>query len=152
MKQMTLQQIAQACGGRLVCPQGQTVPDTEAACVVIDSRQIERDGVFIATKGERVDGHSFIPQVFEKGALGVVCEELPEELPGVCIQVANSFLALQDIAAYYREQLSIPLVGITGSVGKTSTKEMIAGVLSEKYNVLKTQGNFNNEIGVPLML
>ena len=83
MKQMTLQQIAQACGGKLVCPEGQTIPDTEAACVVIDSRQIEQDGIFIATKGERVDGHSFIPQVFEKGALGVVCEELPEVLPGV---------------------------------------------------------------------
>ncbi len=152
MKQMTLQQIAQACGGKLVCPEGQTIPDTEAACVVIDSRQIEQDGIFIATKGERVDGHSFIPQVFEKGALGVVCEELPEVLPGVCIQVEDSFRALQDIAAYYREQLTIPVVGITGSVGKTSTKEMIAGVLSEKYNVLKTEGNFNNEIGVPLMI
>ena len=152
MKQMTLQQIAQACGGKLVCPEGQTIPDTEAACVVIDSRQIEQDGIFIATKGERVDGHSFIPQVFEKGALGVVCEELPEVLPGVCIQVEDSFRALQDIAVYYREQLTIPVVGITGSVGKTSTKEMIAGVLSEKYNVLKTEGNFNNEIGVPLMI
>lgn len=152
MKQMTLQQIAQVCGGKLVCPEGQTIPDTEAACVVIDSRQIEQDGIFIATKGERVDGHSFIPQVFEKGALGVVCEELPEVLPGVCIQVEDSFRALQDIAAYYREQLTIPVVGITGSVGKTSTKEMIAGVLSEKYNVLKTEGNFNNEIGVPLMI
>lgn len=152
MKQMTLQQIAQACGGKLVCPEGQTIPDTEAACVVIDSRQIEQDGIFIATKGERVDGHSFIPKVFEKGALGVVCEELPEVLPGVCIQVEDSFRALQDIAAYYREQLTIPVVGITGSVGKTSTKEMIAGVLSEKYNVLKTEGNFNNEIGVPLMI
>ncbi len=152
MKQMTLQQIAQACGGKLVCPEGQTIPDTEAACVVIDSRQIEQDGIFIATKGERVDGHSFIPQVFEKGALGVVCEELPEVLPGVCIRVEDSFRALQDIAAYYREQLTIPVVGITGSVGKTSTKEMIAGVLSEKYNVLKTEGNFNNEIGVPLMI
>lgn len=152
MKQMTLQQIAQACGGKLVCPEGQTIPDTEAACVVIDSRQIEQDGIFIATKGERVDGHSFIPQVFEKGALGVVCEELPEVLPGVCIQVEDSFRALQGIAAYYREQLTIPVVGITGSVGKTSTKEMIAGVLSEKYNVLKTEGNFNNEIGVPLMI
>ena len=149
---MTLQQIAQACGGKLVCPEGQTIPDTEAACVVIDSRQIEQDGIFIATKGERVDGHSFIPQVFEKGALGVVCEELPEVLPGVCIQVEDSFRALQDIAASYREQLTIPVVGITGSVGKTSTKEMIAGVLSEKYNVLKTEGNFNNEIGVPLKI
>ena len=152
MKQMTLQQIAQACGGKMVCPQGQIVPDTEAACVVIDSRQIEKNGIFIATRGERVDGHSFIPQVFEKGALGVVCEELPEVLPGVCIQVEDSFRALQDIAAYYREQLTIPVVGITGSVGKTSTKEMIAGVLSEKYTVLKTEGNFNNEIGVPLMI
>lgn len=152
MKQMTLEQIAQACGGRLFLPEGKIAPTVEATCVVIDSRQIEPGGVFIATRGERVDGHSFIGQVFGKGALGVVCEELPEQLPGPCIQVEDSFQALRDIATYYRQQLTIPVVGITGSVGKTSTKEMIAGVLSQKYEVWKTEGNYNNEIGVPLMI
>mgnify|MGYP002508193356 CR=1 FL=1 len=74
------------------------------------------------------------------------------DCPVPCIQVASSEQALKDLAAYYRSQLSIPVVGITGSVGKTSTKEMIASVLSQKYRVLKTAGNFNNEIGLPLTL
>lgn len=157
MKNMTISNIATACGGTLYLPAGyELMPEQEAACVVIDSRKLIPGGVFIATKGERVDGHQFITQVFEKGALAVVCEKLPEaepsKLPGPCIVVEDSFAALTKLAAFYRETLSLPIVGITGSVGKTSTKEFIAGVLSAKYRVFKTEGNFNNEIGVPLML
>jgi len=81
-----------------------------------------------------------------------VCEEEPEELPGPCIRVEDSLAALRQIAAFYREQMPIPIVGITGSVGKTSTKEFVASVLAQKYKTHKTQGNFNNEIGVPLTL
>ena len=121
-----------------------------AAGVVLDSRKVEKDFIFIATKGERVDGHDFIPQVMKKGALAVVCEKAPEDEGIPYILVADSFQALKDIAEYYRKQLSVKVVGITGSVGKTSTKEFIAGVLSEKYKVLKTEGNFNNEVGLPL--
>ena len=121
-----------------------------AAGVVLDSRKVEKAFIFIATKGERVDGHDFIPQVMEKGALAVVCEKAPEAEGIPYILVADSFQALKDIAEYYRKQLSVKVVGITGSVGKTSTKEFIAGVLSEKYKVLKTEGNFNNEVGLPL--
>ena len=148
MKHMTLENLAGACGGRLVF--SGELPGTECASVVIDSRQAGENSLFIAVKGERVDGHCFIPDVFEKGALGVVCERLPENPAGPCILVEDSLKALRQIAAFYREQLPVKVVGITGSVGKTSTKEFIAAVLSRKYRVHKTQGNFNNEIGVPL--
>ena len=147
MKNMTLANIAQACGGVLYGGEGN---ETQASCVVIDSRKIEKDGIFIATKGERVDGHDFISQVAAKGALGVVCEKPPVDCEIPYILVEDSFIALKMIGEYYRMQLSVKVVGITGSVGKTSTKEFIAGVLQEKYSVLKTQGNFNNEVGLPL--
>lgn len=147
MKNMTLANIAQACGGVLWGGEGN---QTEASCVVIDSRKVEAGGIFIATKGERVDGHDFILQVAKRGALGVVCEKKPENCDIPYILVEDSFLALKKIAEYYRQQLSVKVVGITGSVGKTSTKEFIAGVISRKYSVLKTQGNFNNEVGLPL--
>ena len=147
MKNMTLANIAQACGGVLY---GNDNDGREATDVVIDSRKVPEGGVFIATRGERVDGHDFIPQVAAKGALGVVCEKAPKEEGIPYILVEDSFVALKKIAQFYREQLSVKVVGITGSVGKTSTKEFIAGVLSQKYSVLKTQGNFNNEVGLPL--
>ena len=149
MKSMTINNICRACNGELT---GNDISSAEASCVVIDSRKIEPGGVFIATKGERVDGHSFIPQVFEKGALAVVCEEAPADAAGPCIVVKDSFKALTDIAAFYRKQLSCRFIGITGSVGKTSTKEMTAAVLKQKYKVLCTEGNFNNEIGVPITI
>lgn len=147
MKNMTIGNIARACGGKLFGDEKNTL---EASCVVIDSRKMEEGGVFIATKGERVDGHDFIPQMGEKGALAVVCENKPVDCQVPYILVQDSFQALKDIAEYYRSQLNIPVVGITGSVGKTSTKEMIAAVLSEEFCVLKTEGNFNNEVGLPL--
>ncbi|MBR3525063.1 MAG: UDP-N-acetylmuramoyl-tripeptide--D-alanyl-D-alanine ligase [Lachnospiraceae bacterium] len=150
MKAMTLENLAKACGGKLVCKE--EIPGAEASCVVIDSRRIEAGGVFVATRGERVDGHSFIPQVFEAGALAVVCEKLPEEPYGPCILVEDSFAALTAIAAFYRTQLSCRFIGITGSVGKTSTKEMIAAVLRRRFRVCATEGNHNNEIGVPLTI
>ena len=149
MKNMTIKNIAEACSGEI---HGEYNEAAEASCVVIDSRLIEEGGVFIATKGERVDGHSFIGQVFEKGALAVVCEELPENPAGPCILVDNSLLALKYIAAFYREQLDCHVIGITGSVGKTSTKEMVASVLSQGKKVCATEGNHNNEVGVPLTI
>lgn len=145
---MTLAHIAKACDGEY----HGSLEDKkkEVKGVVLDSRKVEEDFLFIATKGERVDGHSFISQVFEMGAACVVCEKEPENATKPYILVKDSFLALQKIAAFYREQLSIKVVGITGSVGKTTTKEFIASVLDQKYKVLKTQGNFNNEVGLPL--
>ena len=99
-----------------------------------------------------MDGHRFIPDVFAKGALAVICEVLPEEDLGPCILVEDSFMALKQAAAFYRQQLNIRVVGITGSVGKTSTKDFIAAVLAEKYKVHKTAGIYNNEVGLPLTI
>ena len=148
MKHMSLQEIAAACGG--VYHGDDALASREARSVVIDSRKIEKDGLFIAIKGARVDGHDFIPQVMEKGALCSVSERDLGDVPWPYIQVASCEQALKDIAEHYRRSLDIKVVGISGSVGKTSTKEMIASVLSQKYKVLKTAGNFNNEIGLPL--
>ena len=156
MKGITLKNLEKICNGTLhYAEKAPDVLDNEASCVVIDSRLIEKDGIFIATKGEKVDGHSFIGQVFEKGALGVICEKLPEqpEQPvGPCILVEDSFKALTAIATFYRQQLDCRIVGITGSVGKTSTKELIASVLRSGVETYATEGNFNNEIGVPLTI
>ena len=151
MKGMTIERMAQVCHARLC---GKTA-DTEqsgktAAGIVTDSRQVKKDFVFVALPGERVDGHDFIPQVFEAGAMAVVCEREPQDAKGVCLVVESAREALKQLAALYLDELDIPVVGITGSVGKTSTKEMIASVLSQKYKVHKTAGNFNNEIGLPL--
>ncbi len=147
---MTLREMAAACSGILHARGYEEQVERNTGDVGIDSREIKEDGVFIAVKGERTDGHSYIPQVFAKGALGVICERVPENAAGPFILVKNSLQALKDIAECYRRMLSIPIVGITGSVGKTSTKELIASVLAQRFNVLKTAGNYNNEIGLPL--
>lgn len=148
MPNMTLKNIALACEGTYV---GDSALADKVICgAVIDSRLVEQDYLFIPIKGERVDGHNFIPQVFEKGACCVLSEIELENPAGPYIRVESSEIALKKIAAFYRQSLPIKVVGITGSVGKTSTKEMIASVIAEKYNVHKTAGNFNNEIGLPL--
>ncbi len=136
--------------------------DAEVTGVVLDSRKVEKGNLFLATIGERVDGHRFLPSAWEKGAACVLVSKTPEQVEaehgipasawGAYILVPDVLLALKEIAEYYRSTLTIPVVGITGSVGKTSTKEFIAGVLSEKYRVLKTEGNFNNEVGLPLTI
>ena len=130
MRNMTLKNIAGACGGDLHMSEGRKEDLREASCVVIDSRKIEPGGVFIATKGEKADGHDFIDQVVQKGALGVVCERAPKDCSVPYILVEDSFQALKNIAEFYRKQLCVKVVGITGSVGKTSTKDFIASVLS----------------------
>ncbi len=150
LDQMTLENIAKACGGTYVGDDA--LRGSEITGAVIDSRQAEPGYLYIPIRGERVDGHRFIPDVFAKGALAVLSEEPLENPEGPYIQVASSEQALKDIAEFYRSTLGIKIIGITGSVGKTSTKEMISAVLSQKYNVLKTEGNFNNEIGLPLTI
>ncbi len=118
--------------------------------VVMDSRKIEPGNLFVAIKGERVDGHDFLNQVFEKGAYAAVVDHVPKGVTGTCIVVKDTVKALQDIAEWYRRSLDVKVIGITGSVGKTSTKEVVASVLSEHFKVHKTDGNYNNEIGLPL--
>ena len=150
MKGMTLEAVAKACGGIYHGSDGDKIKEVSA--ITTDSRQIQPQGMFIAIKGARSDGHAYIDSCYEKGALCCISEQ---ELPGEkrpYIQVESSLQALKDIAQLYRANLDIKVVGITGSVGKTSTKETIAAVLSQKYKVLKTQGNFNNEIGLPLTI
>lgn len=125
--------------------------------VSTDSRTIRENDLFIPLEGPNFDGHDFIRQAFEKGATAVLCEESKREkvkaLPGdKVIFVDNTQLALLDLAAYYRALFPIPFVAVTGSVGKTTTKEMIAEVLKSRFRVLKTPGNLNNEIGVPLTM
>lgn len=145
---MSLQEIAAACKGTYYGDPAAAV--REVSGVVIDSRKAEKDCLFIAIKGARVDGHIFIPQVMEKGALCSVSEQDLGDVDYPYIRVESCEQALKDIAEHYRRSLDVKVVGISGSVGKTSTKEMIASVLSQKYSVLKTAGNFNNEIGLPL--
>ena len=148
MKNMTFENIAKACGGELFLNGAEAGTEIEGA--VIDSRLVKENYLFFATKGERVDGHDYIAKAFELGAAIAVCEYIPEGSEGSFIVVKDTFAALKQIAKFYREGLDIKVVGITGSVGKTSTKEFVASVLAEKYNVLKTIGNYNNEVGLPL--
>ena len=150
MKHMSLKEIAAACGGQYFGDESKL--SLEVTGVAIDSRKIEDGYLFIPIKGARVDGHDFITQVMEKGALCTLSEkELPDaSFPYILVDCCQK--AMKAIAQHYRTALGIKVVGITGSVGKTSTKEMIASVLSQKYNVLKTAGNFNNEIGLPLTI
>jgi len=160
MMDLTLYEIGKACGGKLVLCGAEG--SAKVSSLVLDSRMVAEGGVFLATVGERVDGHRFVGDVFAKGVSLVITEKTPKQVEqehgipvsawGSYVLVQDSFQALKDIGEFYRSKLSIPVVGITGSVGKTSTKEFIAGVLSEKYSVLKTEGNYNNEIGVPLTL
>ena len=131
MRNLSLKNIALACEGTYVGPS--ELEDKVICGAVIDSRLVEQDYLFIPIKGERVDGHNFIPQVFEKGAACVLSEVELENPAGPYIRVESSEVALKKIAAFYRQSLSIKVVGITGSVGKTSTKEMIASVVAQKY-------------------
>lgn len=154
MKNLTVANIAKACNGKLY--NFDLCEDKEVSGVAIDSRKISADYLYIPFVGERVDGHDFIPDVFNKNALITLSEvNLEEKFPYdnyPYILVESTAQAIKDIAEYYRSNLSIKVVGITGSVGKTSTKEIIASVLEQKYKVLKTDGNFNNEIGLPLTI
>ncbi|SHI34531.1 UDP-N-acetylmuramoyl-tripeptide--D-alanyl-D-alanine ligase [Parasporobacterium paucivorans] len=124
----------------------------EITGITIDSRQVEEGNLFIAIKGERVDGHDFIPAIRNAGAVASVCERQPDSGMEPYVLVDSTLQAIKDIARYYRSNMPVKVIGVSGSVGKTSAKEMIASVLSEKHYVLKTIGNFNNEIGMPLTL
>lgn len=126
--------------------------------VVIDSHNINKGDVFVAIKGERFDGHDFIAQAVKNGASAVIIsnggrnrEVHSQEGPAIIV-VKDTLKALQDIAAYHRSKFNIPVIGVTGSVGKTTTKDMIASILSQEFNTLKNEENLNNEIGVPLTL
>ena len=150
MKNLTLENITKACQGTF--HGDESLLGREVAGVTIDSRKVQKDFLFVAIDGERFNAHTFIPETIEKGALCVVSHEDLGETGYPYILVDATGQALLDIAKLYRDSFDVKVVGITGSVGKTSTKEMIASVLAQKFNVHKTQGNFNNECGLPLTI
>ncbi len=163
---LTLADVFEALSG--VRPQAASLVISEAA---IDSRQLIPGSLFVALKGERSDGHDYVRAAFEGGAHVALIEREVEvdhpvvdlrridrpsdwevPAPPFCIRVENTLQSLQKLAAYWRRKHNLRVIGITGSVGKTTTKELIAEVLAQRYRVLKTQGNLNNEIGLPLTL
>jgi len=156
MQSMNCNEVLEAVNGILIAGNN----FTEFSNISADSRTIEKDELFIPIKGERFDGHDFIADAFKKGAAGTITHKDPQNIiekneellfkDKTIIYVNDTKEALFNIASYYRRKFSIPFIGITGSVGKTSTKNAIACILQQKYNVLKTPGNFNNDIGVPL--
>jgi UDP-N-acetylmuramoyl-tripeptide--D-alanyl-D-alanine ligase len=148
MPRLTFQQLAEMVGGRVVSGD----PATLSSSVIIDSREIKPDAVFFAVKGERLDGHDFVQQALEKGAVGAVVSRVPEGVAKPLIQVDDTTKALQRLASAIRDRYDVTLIGITGSAGKTTTKEMIATLISSERRVHKSWGNFNNQIGAPLCL
>ena len=152
MEPMTIREMMQAVGGRMLGDFGDI--DRKIGRVETDSRTIHPDSLFIPLVGERFDGHAYINAALEGGAAGCFTQRERESyLPGkFYIKVDSTQRALRDLARYYKKKFPIPVVALTGSVGKTTTKDMVAAVLGEKYQVLKTEGNLNNEVGVPLTL
>lgn len=150
MKKFTLAEIAASCGGKYVGEEA--LKNTAITSVERDSRAVKDGSLFLAIKGERVDGHDFIEKCYDSGALCAICEKAPENPKKPYILVDSTLNAVKDIAKAYREKFDIPVVGVSGSVGKTSTKEMLYAVLSQKFKTHKTQGNLNNELGVPLTI
>ena len=157
LKPLKLGWMAEACGGRVL----QGNPDTEALTVCIDSRKITPGALFVSIVGERTDAHRFLAQAEEKGAAVCLVQEnnphLKSYLEGAhgdmgLIEVPDTVAALQQIAGAFRSTLRIPLIGVTGSVGKTTTREMIADALSASFSVYRTPENHNSQIGVPVTL
>ena len=149
MMPCTAREICAAVGGTLLQDSGAPVTG-----VTTDSRAVQPGQLFIPLVGERFDGHAYISKALEGGAAGCLTAAAPETLlPGkLYIRVADTRLALKALASWYRDKFDLPVVQVTGSAGKTTTKEMIASVLSQRYNTLRTEGNFNNDIGAPLTL
>ena len=129
MKNLTLRNLTEVCNG--IWHGDDALLDREISAITTDSRKIEKDCLFVPIVGERVDAHRFIPDVMAKGALVTLSERELSDADYPYIQITSSLQAVKDIAEFYLQQLQLPVVGITGSVGKTSTKEVIASVLKE---------------------
>ena len=150
MKNLTIENVLRACGGEWLGAAEDL--RKEISAVTTDSRALTPGCLFAAIPGERADGHDFIAQTLENGALGALAQRVPEGVHGNLIVVPDTVAALQSVAAFYRAQFDIPVLGVTGSVGKTTAKELMAAVLSQRLRVHKTAGNFNNDLGVPITL
>ena len=152
-KDIFVKDILNICNCKLLCGNEEEICSNFSR----DSREINEGDIYLGIKGERFNGSNFYKEAFEKGAKGCILqdieiskEEIDKYKDKFIIIVENVVDTLQKIAKYKRSLYDIPVIGITGSVGKTSTKDIIASVMATKYNVLKTQGNYNNEIGLPL--
>ena len=122
-----------------------------------DTRTIKEGDIYVGIKGETFDGNKFYLDALEKGAIGCILDNIEEDIPNkykdrFIVKVKNSLECIQNLARYKRRIHNIPVIGVTGSVGKTSTKDMIYSVLKQKYKVLKTEGNNNNHIGLPFTI
>ena len=155
MKELRVKDIIRVTNGKLLCG------DEETICVNFskDTRTIQKGDIYIGLKGEKFDGSKFWKQALENGAEGVIIqeqeiskEEMEKYSNKIIIEVENTLEALYEIARYKRSLYDIPVIAITGSVGKTSTKDIIASVVSTQYKTLKTEGNNNNNIGLPLTI
>ena len=149
MKGISVKQAAEIVGGRL---SGSGDAECELTGLVIDSRNVQPGFAFAAMVGGHADGHDYVNKAFELGALCCIVERDIPDVPGCLIVVDSTAKAMARLAEAYRKTLDIPVIGITGSVGKTTAKEMISAVLSQRFKVLKTATNFNNELGVPLTI
>lgn len=149
MKTLKCIEIVEAVKGKLLSGNDKVTFSN----ISTDSRNIKEGDLFVPLKGDRFDGHDYVEQSLEKGAVGALVEkDIKVDSKKVIIKVDDTLRALGLMATFYRLKFDIPFIGITGSVGKTSTKEMVWSVLNKGFNVLKNQGNFNNEIGVPLTI
>lgn len=150
MIELTLMEAAKAAGGKLVNCEEIEANTALVSSITLDSRKAEQGSLFVAIKGERVDGHDYINMAMEKGALCAISEN---DVPYPHIRVNSSLAAMQGIAAHLREKSGVTLVAVVGSVGKTTTRQMLSCVLAQKFpHILSTEGNFNNEFGLPQML
>ena len=149
MRGINVKQAAAITGGSL---SGRGDAERELRGLVIDSRLVREGFAFAAIAGEHVDGHDYVEKAFELGASCCIVEHDIPDVSGCLIVVDSTAKAMAQLAEAYRKMLDIPVIGITGSVGKTTAKEMISAVLSQRFKVLKTDKNFNNELGVPLTI
>lgn len=147
MDKITVNEIIAATDGELICGS----MEAYARNVSIDSREVSNNTLFVALKGENSDGHNYIDKAFENGA-SIVISEKNIIGSGAVVKVESSSRALGKISKFYKKKLTLKTVAVTGSVGKTTTKDMLSAVMNMQYNTLKTEGNFNNELGLPLTI
>ena len=145
---MKIKEILKITNGKLICGD----EDLDIQNFEKDKKKKKKGDMYVAIKGEKFDGNDFYKDAINKGAVAYLMSKEPDEKIGSIVLVENTVKAIQQIAAYKRSQVDIPVVAVTGSVGKTSTKDIVAAVMSQKYKVLKTQGNLNNDIGLPFTL
>lgn len=149
MEVLSIKEIAQAVDGKILCGD-ETIMITS---VTTNSKNVESGALFVPIIGEKIDAHNFIEDAYSNGAIACfTSRHQTMQHKNVYIAVQDTLTALQALGAYYRSKFNIPVIGITGSVGKTTTKEMVAAALNTKYNVLKTEGNMNSQVGLPLMM